>query len=266
MTTGDGAVSFEAPVVANGSVTLTYDVTWATTTTLSVDDANPVIGQDITFTAIVTNNTTADQPSGTMDFGVTGCNSQPLTPGPGGNQATSTCVFPAGPVGPHAYHAVYVADPEHRVRWLVLPGHRGGRGEGRHDDSADPRSGPRRRGQPRRLHGDGHDHCPCRHPLTGNVEFQVDGTLVAVVPVNGSGVAEFDYVADSVGDGTKNVSATFLETANLLSSSDSEVLNVNQGDTTTTVVLDPAEVVTGGNVKATATVALVAPADAPITG
>ena len=95
-----GATSAVEAIAGNGVVELSYVISYTTTTTaIAVPDPS-VIGQDVVLTATVTNETTSDDPTGTVDFGVTGCTAVALVGGTAGDaEATATCNWTAGPVG-----------------------------------------------------------------------------------------------------------------------------------------------------------------------
>lgn len=256
--------SVDGAETGNGYVQLDWLVEYPTTTVLTVDDDTPVVGQAITFTAVVTNTLTSDTPVGTVDFGVTGCNAQSLTPGPAAGQATATCLFDAGPVGPHSYHAEYNAtadtlfassssDP---IEVLV----------GKGDTTTllaisdlTPTVGEQFSGTATVT-----IVAPADAALTGTVQFYVDDVAEgAPVPLTGN-EAQLNFTVPDAG--AHVIKAVYSGNDDLNGSEDTENIDVQKGDTTTTLVLAPNPAVTGQTVTATATIAVVLPAVATIDG
>ena len=97
---GDATSSAVEEIAGNGFVVITYEISYVTATTAIAAPDPSVIGQGVVLTATVVNDTTNDDPTGTVDFGVTGCDAQPLAAGTvGDGVATATCNWTAGPVG-----------------------------------------------------------------------------------------------------------------------------------------------------------------------
>lgn len=262
---GTATFTIDGAETGNGYVQLDWLVEYPTTTVLTVDDSTPVIGQDITFTAVVTNTLTTDNPTGTVDFGVTGCNAQSLTLGvPAAGQSTATCIFSAGPVGPHSYHAEYVATANSlfassdsaNIEVVV----------GKGDTTTllaisdlTPVVGEQFSGTATVT-----VVAPADAPLSGTVQFYLDdvaeGAPVALV----GNQAQLNFTVPDAGPHT--IKAVYSGNDDLNGSEDSEDINVLKGDTTTTLGLSPNPAVTGQTVTATATIAVVAPAVATIDG
>jgi hypothetical protein len=86
-----------------------------TTTTVKVSNASPVIGETVTYTAIVTPNSLGvNVPSGTVTFTdngtlIPGCLAQPLTQGIA--SSTATCSETYSEVDPHSVAGKYKGDP-----------------------------------------------------------------------------------------------------------------------------------------------------------
>ncbi len=263
---GDATSSAVEEISGNGFVVITYEISYETATTAVAAPDPSVIGQSVTLTATVTNNTTSDDPTGTVDFGVTGCDAQPLSAGVAGDAiATATCNWTAGPVGPATLPISYTptigsafepsgVDLEVEVE----------KGDTTTNLVIDPN--PVTVGQSTTATATVSIDAPAVTPLSGNVQFYKDGVLfgapVAVDPVSG----EASINVPGPAAGTFNIEAFYLGSATLNPSDDDADMIVDPGDTTTVLTLDPNPAVTGGTVKATAKVTIDEPADAPLSG
>ncbi|MFT3745268.1 MAG: MBG domain-containing protein [Pyrinomonadaceae bacterium] len=239
-----------------GGQTVLTDVTSVATTTSVASSVNPSRrGQNVTFTATVTQASGSAIPTGNVQFSIDGTNvGSPVALNASGTATYSTSALA---VGNHPVAVSYAGAPGFNASNGSLTG---GQTVNKADSATAVATSPNPSdsGQTVTLTATVTAVLPGVGTPAGTIQFSVDGVnLGSPVALNGSGVAQITTSSMSVG--TRNVGAAYSGNANFNPSSNTSPHQVDLADTTTSVASSLPTSTYGQNVTFTATVAVVAP-------
>ena len=102
------SISAPDPINDDGFISISYVVAYITETTAVVNPIPVAPGKNVTITATVENTEGTQDPLGTVDFNITGCEAQPRAAGTANDSlATATCTFVAGAPAVTVYDVEY---------------------------------------------------------------------------------------------------------------------------------------------------------------
>lgn len=237
-----------ASAAGNGSVTLEWEVAYTTTLEINPSPIPAVIGEDVSFTAVVENTETDDSPVGEIAFDFDGTTvTAPLVATGIANTATATIEFPASALGTLTVDASYTPtegspfapatgsntyEVERGDSLLVLD-----------VEPVDPAYFHVVRATATVSVVD-----PAVSTLDGNVVFFHGEERIDVVPVDPvTGQAWVEFTAVHVGE--SEVFAAYADDSFLNNSEDATTYTAHAAATTTTLKASAKEIAHGGKVK-----------------